>query len=202
MERFPDPRRYGRAVIAAVGLLLITAACGSDDLSGLDLPDDQISGSTAASDDGVVDAPADDEPPPATGGDDRGGELIGRWEVSNYVLPDSGNLTNVVGADPVFLDFGVDGTLSYHTGCNGGTTDYTTSGAYVVPKSALDDVREGQPIMIGPSFVQTEIGCEGFLGDQDRDIPANMGAATRFRIDDDRLLLLNEFFLIEATKAG
>ncbi len=201
MERCPGLRRFWRLTIAALGLILITAACGGDDVSGLDRPDDQISSSTAASDDGVADAPADDEPPPPTGGDDRGAELIGRWQVSNYVLPDGG-LTNVVGADPVFLEFGLDGALSYHTGCNGGTTDYTTSGAYVVPKSALDDVREGQPITIGPSFVQTEIGCEGFLGDQDRDFPANMGAATRFRIDGDRLLLLDEFLLIEATKAG
>ncbi len=201
MEPFPYLRRFWRLTIAALGLILITAACGGDDISDLDSPDDQISSSTAASDDGVADAPADDEPAPPTGGDDRGAELVGRWEVSNYVLPDGGGLTNVVGADPVFMDFGVDGTLSYHTGCNGGTTDYTTSGAYVVPKSALDDVREGQPITIGPSFVQTEIGCEGFLGDQDRDFPADMGAATRFRIDGDRLLLLDEFLLIEATKA-
>ena len=185
----------------AIGLILITAACGGDDISGLDSPDDQTSSSTTTSAGGVTDAPADDEPPPAAAGEDRGAELIGRWEVSNYKLPD-GALTNVVGAESVFMEFEADGTLSYHTGCNGGTTDYATSGAYVVPKSALDDVLEGQPITIGPSFVQTEIGCEGFLGDQDRDLPANMGAATRFRIDGDQLLLLDEFRLIEATRAG
>jgi heat shock protein HslJ len=186
----------------AVGLLLITAACGSDDISGLDSPDDQISGSTVASGGGVSDAPAANEPPPTPAGDDRATELVGRWEVTDYVLPDGSGLTNVVGDGPVFLEFGADGTLSYSTGCNEGTANYATSGAYVVPKSALDDTLEGQPITIGPSFLQTEIGCDGFLGDQDRDLPIDMGAATRFRIDDDRLLLLNEFLLIQASKAG
>ncbi len=201
MERLPDLRRFWRLAIVALGLLLIMAACSSDDLSGLDLPDDQISSSTTAAAAGVTDTPVDTTPPAAPG-DDRGAELVGRWEITTYMLPDSGNLTNVVGADPVFLEFGTDGTLSYNTGCNAGTADYATSGSYVVPKSALDDTPEGQPIAIGPSFQQTEIGCDGFLGDQDRDLPADMGAVNRFRIDDDRLLLLNEFFLIEATKAG
>lgn len=202
MERFPDLRRFWRVATVALGLLLITAACSSDDLSGFDLPDDQVSDSTATSAGGTNDAPANDEPPPPAAGDDRGAELVGRWVITTYMLPDSGNLTNTVGADPAFLEFGSDGTLSYNTGCNAGTADYATSGSYVVAKSALDDTREGQPITIGPSFQQTEIGCDGFLGDQDRDLPADMGAANRFRIDDDRLLLLNEFFLIEATKAG
>ena len=203
MRSISSPSRLSRAVIVAIGLTLVAAACGGDDISGLDSPDDQTSSSITTSAGGVTDTPTDDdEPPPAAGGEDRGAELIGRWEVSIYVLPDSGSLTNVVGAEPVFMEFGADGTLSYNTGCNGGTTDYATSGAYLVPDSALDDTPEGQPITIGPSFVQTEIGCEGFLGDQDRDLPANMGAATRFRIDDDRLLLLDEFLLIEATKAG
>ncbi len=202
MERTKNPRRFWRVGIATVGLLLITAACGSDNISGLDGSDDQISGSTVASGGGVSDAPAADEPPPTPAGDDRGAELVGRWEVSDYVLPDGGGLTNVVGNGPVFLEFGADGTLSYSTGCNDGTADYATSGVYVVPKSALDDTLEGQAIAIGPSFIQTEIGCEGFLGDQDRDLPIDLGAATRFRIDDDRLLLLDEFLLIRANKAG
>ena len=202
MGRTPDSRRLFRATIVAVGLLLITAACSSDDLSGLDIPDDQINDSTATSAGGTIDTPAPDDPPPAPTGDDRGAELVGRWEVTDYVLPDGGGLTNVVGDRSVFLEFGADGTLSYSTGCNEGTTDYATSGAYVLPKSALDDTLEGQRITIGPSFQQTEIGCEGFLGDQDRDLPIDMGAATRFRIDGDRLLLLDEFLLIRATMAG
>jgi len=199
MERIPDFR--WRIAIVAVGLLVVTAACGGSDI--LDpIPDDQTSVSTAASGAGVTVAPATEAPQPAPGGQDRGAELVGRWEVVNYVLPDGGGLTNIVGADPVFFEFNTDGTLSYNTGCNGGTTDYATSGAYLVPSSPLDDTLEGQPITIGPSFTQTEIGCEGFLGDQDRDLPADMGAASRFRIDDDQLRLLDEFVLVIATRTG
>ena len=90
----------------------------------------------------------------------------------------------------------------YNTGCNSGGTNYGTSGTYYVPESALDDMPEGQPITIGPVFEQTERGCEGFLGDQDRDLPEDMGVATRFVLDGDRLLLLDEFLLIEAAKSG
>ena len=48
----------------------------------------------------------------------------------------------------------------------------------------------------------TERGCEGFLGDQDRDLPANMAAVSRFRLDEDQLVLLDEFMLVEAVPAG
>jgi hypothetical protein len=69
----------------------------------------------------------------------------------------------------------------------------------VVPESALDDAAEGQAIMTGPSFSQTEIGCQGFLGEQDVDLPAAMRATTRFTIaDDGRLLLVDEFLLIQS----
>lgn len=135
-------------------------------------------------------------------GEDRSGELLGRWEITNYVLPGGGGLTNVVGDDPVFIEFNADNSVDYNTGCNSGGTGYETSGTYYVPESALDDMPEGQPITVGPVFEQTERGCDGFLGDQDRDLPNNMGAATRFVIDGDRLLLLDEFLLVEATKSG
>ena len=194
MERRTDLGRLGRLTIGAVGFILITAACGGSDRLDLGAPADQTSASTAAPSTAATDAPA-------VGGNDRSTEVIGRWEVTHYVLPD-GAFTNVVGADPVFMEFNADGTLAFHTGCNSGGTDFATSGAYLVPTSGLDDTPEGQPITIGPLFEQTERGCEGFLGDQDRDLPANMAAATRFRIDDGQLRLLDEFLLIEATKAG
>jgi len=60
MERPPDLRRFWRLAIVALGLLLITAACSSDDLSGLDLPDDQISSLTTAAAAGATDTPAND----------------------------------------------------------------------------------------------------------------------------------------------
>jgi heat shock protein HslJ len=199
MERRTDLGRLGRLAIATVGFILVTAACGGSDLPNLGAPADQTSASTAAPSTAATDAPGDDEP--AVGGNDRSAEVIGRWEVAHYVLPD-GAITNVVGADPVFIEFNADGTLSYHTGCNSGGTDFATSGTYLVPTSGFDDTPEGQPITIGPVFEQTEIGCEGFLGDQDRDLPANMAAATRFRIDDGQLRLLDEGLLIEATRTG
>lgn len=144
--------------------------------------------------------PPDDPGTPA--GEDRSGELLGRWEVINYALPDGGGLTNVVGDDPVFIEFNADGSVDYNTGCNSGGTEFATSGTYYVPESALDDAPAGQPLTLGPVFEQTERGCEGFLGDQDRDLPDNMGAVTRFVIDGDRLLLVDEFLLIETTKSS
>ena len=104
--------------------------------------------------------------------------------------------------EDVHITYAADGTVSYGTGCNQGSSVYTTSGVYFVPESALDDTPEGQAIAIGSTFEQTEIGCDGFLGEQDADIPARLAEATRFRIDGDRLLLLDEFLLVEATRVG
>lgn len=185
------PKRFGALV---TGLMLIVAACGGDD------PASTTAGSpvtTAVPTTSATTLPPED-PSPA-GGEDRSGELLGGWEVSHYALPD-GALTNVVGEEAVFIEFNADGTIRYHTGCNSGGSQFETSGSYYIPESALDDEPEGQAITLGPVFEQTEIGCEGFLGDQDVDLPANMGAVTRFIVDDDRLLLLDEFLLIDATR--
>lgn len=185
------PRAF-YAVIAAV--LIVAGACGSDS--------DTVSTTSEAPETAESESlPPADDPSPSTG-EDRSAELLGRWEVANYQLPDGGGLTNVVGDAPVFIEFNADGTISYHTGCNAGGTEFTTAGTYIVPESALDDTPEGQSIDIGPQFEQTEEGCDGFLGDQDVDLPANMDAATRFTLDGDRLLLLDEFLLIEATRSG
>ena len=100
----------------------------------------------------------------------------------------------------MFIEFKADGSVAYNTGCNSGGTTFAASGTYYVPESALDNEPEGQPISLGPAFEQTEIGCDGFLGEQDVDLPANMGAVSRFILDGDRLGLLDEFILIEATK--
>ncbi len=174
--------------------LLVAAGCGSDDGAGpatTGVPATTDSAAMAGSDDTA-----------ATGREDRSAELVGRWDVVSYALPDGGSLTNVVGDAPVFIEFGTDGTVGYHTGCNAGGTGYTTGDDYAVPESALDDTPEGQTIGMGPEFEQTEIGCDGFLGDQDQDLPAAMAAASRFVLDGDRLLLLDEFLLIEAARSG
>ena len=179
---------------AATAVLIVSGACGSDS---------EAASTTSTAPETVESeslTPADD--PVAPAGQDRSAELVGRWEVASYQLPDGGGLTNVVGDAPVFIEFSADGTLSYHTGCNPGGTTFATAGTYVVPESALDDTPEGQTIDIGPLFEQEEEGCGGFLGDQDVDLPANMAAATRFSLDGDRLLLLDEFLLIETTRSG
>ncbi len=192
------PGRRSLYILVAV-LLLVAAACGGDD--------DPASTTTAAPP-ATTSAPttvATTQPPedPGTGvGEERSGELLGRWEVNHYVLPGGGALTNVLGDDPVFIEFNADGSVDYNTGCNSGGTVFATSGTYYVPESALDDTPKGQPITIGPVFEQTERNCDGFLGDQDRDLPVDMGAATRFVLDGDRLFLLDEFSLIEATRSG
>lgn len=196
-QLWPQPRQV---VFAAAGLIIFAAACGGGDTSGPNGLDAGASGSTIALVDEVNDTPSDDEPALMAKGEDRRAELVGRWEVMHYALPDGAGLTNVFGNGPVFIEFGDDGTVAYGTGCNEGTTGYTASGVYVVPESTLDDTPKGQPITIGPSFGQTKIGCDGFLGDQDHDLPANMGAATRFVLDDDLLRLYDDSLLVEATK--
>ncbi len=178
-----------------IAIALAVAACGSDEISSTtaEAPATRVADTTV-----TTTQPADDPEPPA--GEDRGEELLGRWEITNYALPDGGGFTNVVGSDPVFIEFNADGSVAYSTGCNSGGTQYTTSGTYHEPESALDNDPEGQPIALGPAFEQTERGCDGFLGDQDVDLPANMGAVSRFILDGDRLGLLDEFLLIEATR--
>jgi hypothetical protein len=185
---------HGRLWSLFAGLLLVVAACGGDSDPAAPTTAEPSATTVAA----TTQSPAD----PGTDGGDRSGDLLGRWEVVNYVLPDGGGITNVVGADPVYIEFNADGSISYNTGCNSGGSQFVTSESYYLPKSALDDVPEGQAITLGPDFEQTEIGCDGFLGDQDRDLPDNMAAVTRFILGDDRLLLLDEFMLIDATKSG
>ena len=116
-------------------LALVAVACGGDDE-----PASTTAGSpatTSAPTTVAATLPPDDPGTPA--GDDRSGELLGRWEVINYALPDGGGLTNVVGDDPVFIEFNADGSVDYNTGCNSGGTEFATSGTYYVPESALDD---------------------------------------------------------------
>ena len=190
---------FGRRLrgVLAGGLLVIAACGGSDEAA-----------TTTAGPSGTTSAPTTVATtqaaldPGTTRGEDRSGELLGKWEITHYVLPDGGGITNVVGSDPVFIEFNADGTVDYNTGCNSGGTEYTTSGTYYVPTSALDDMPEGQPLTLGPAFEQTEIGCEGFLGDQDRDLPANLGAVSRFILDGEELGLLDEFILVQAIRGS
>ena len=186
------PKRIATLLVLALAI----GACGGDDPASTTAD----SPATTAAETTVTTTLPPEDPDPA--GEDRSGELLGRWEITNYALPDGGGFTNVVGDGPVFIEFKADGTVAYNTGCNSGGTTFATSGTYYEPRSALDNEPEGQPITLGPGFEQTEIGCEGFLGEQDVDLPANMGAVTRFILDDDRLGLLDEFILIEATPSS
>lgn len=195
----------------ALALAVAATACGGGSDSGAGDPSGL--GGDAQSDDASVDddqtagadssgLQPDDEPatsPDSGEGEDRGAELVGRWEIVNYELS-TGGLTNVLG-EGVHITFEADGTVTYFNGCNDGSSTYTTSGGYYVPESALDDRPEGQTITLGPTFTQTEIGCEGFLGDQDVDIPARFAEATRFVLDGDELRLLDEFLLVVARRA-
>jgi hypothetical protein len=189
-------RQLRQLYIAVAALVLVAVACGGDDDPATTTA--ASSETTSAPTTTATSSPQDEPGTPA--GEDRGGELLGRWEIINYLLPGGGGLTNVVGDDPVFIEFKSDGSVDYNTGCNSGGTEFATSGTYYEPESALDDTPAGQPITLGPVFEQTERGCDGFLGEQDRDLPDNMGAVTRFVLDDDRLLLVDEFLLIEAVR--
>ncbi len=190
----------GRLVGMVAVLAVMVAACGGGGGGIEDLTATTTRGGVAGTSSPTIAAPAGTEPAPAVSGVDRSGELLGTWEIITYRLPDDA-LTNVLGED-AHLTFAADGTLTYGTGCNQGSTTYVTAGFYVVPDSPLDETPEGQSIALGPEFVQTEIGCEGFLGEQDVDIPLRMQDATRFRIFEGNLLLLDEFMVIEATVAN
>ena len=61
------PGRFGRRLLGAVaGLALLTAACGSDDTSGSDSPDE-------SSDSSVAETTAPEAPTTVDSGDDGGG---------------------------------------------------------------------------------------------------------------------------------
>lgn len=191
-------------------LALFAAACGGDseaerDLLGRELSEADDEAETDDHDDpSNADQPDDDQPDdpePAATGEDRSAELVGTWDVTFYALPDGGGMTNVVsGNAPIQITFTGDGSLGFHTGCNAGGGSYTTSGTYYVPDSALDDQPEGQAISISEGVADAAL-CEGFLGDQDADLPAAWQQATRFRLDGERLILSAEFFLVEAERA-
>lgn len=177
---------------------LALAACGGTEpgAATTSAPVDVTEVTTSPFVDTTVDEGTDASP----GGEDRTAELEGRWTISDYHV--SGTLTNVVGDEPAFVAFGSDGSVVLHTGCNEGTGSYTTAGIYYAPDSGLDDTPEGQLIDFGPGFTMDDAVCDGFLGDQDADLPAQMSAVTRFTIDDDRLRLLDEFLLVEAARDG
>lgn len=137
---------------------------------------------------------------PAAGGVDRTADLVGRWTITNYRLPD-GALTNVVGDAAVFIEFSSDGTLVFHTGCNNGNGGYSTSGTYYEPESELDETPEGQAIEFHDLFIE-QVGCDGPLDEQDTDLPANFLSVTRFMFDEERLWLMDDSPLVEATPEG
>ena len=116
-------RRPLHVVVGA--LVLVAVGCGGDDdpaSTTAASPETTLAPTTAA-----TTAPDD---PQTTAGEDRSGGLLGRWEIINYALPDGGGLTNVVGDDPVFVEFKADGSVDYSTGCNTGVTEFETSGTY------------------------------------------------------------------------
>lgn len=203
-----------------VGLFVIVvalSACGGGDgdgdASGFFAIDDSSttddeSDTAEPADDGsefdnepVEEPPAGDAPAAAPEGVDRSAELIGTWNITFYALPNGGGRTNVIDGDaPVQITFETGGAVSYHTGCNAGGTTYATDGVYVVPESALDETPEGQPLTIDSEAMSEGELCEGFLGEQDVDLPAAWRQAERFRLDGDRLILSAEFFLLEAER--
>ena len=193
MDRHPITRVGGGAVLVVVALLTL-ASCSDDAVSApLDPTPDAT---TVAPIDSSSDTAGTTAPPRESAGDDRSAGLIGEWTIVNYSLVDSGALTNIVGDVTPYLEFRADGTLEFHTGCNGGSATWEASGAYAEP-SPLSDAPAGQPIRIGDIGLEQEL-CDGFLGEQDSDVAANLGAAERFLLVDGGLSLLDEFVLILA----
>ena len=199
------PASFGIVVAA----LLFLSACGDDseapsadetsEDSGEDTPD--------TPEDPSAERPATDKP--ANGDDlgadsdaDRSAELTGRWEIVNYTLTAGGGLTTIVGDVTPYLEFSADSSLTFQTGCNGGSATWETSGGYYEPSSGLDDTSEGQIIQIGDREKEQQL-CDGFLGEQDADISANLERASRFVLNDDGgLLLLDEFVLVISEPAA
>lgn len=140
--------------------------------------------------------------PPDDGGtgEDPSEEIVGRWMIE-YYRDASRARTNVLGDEPPFIEFGSDGSLTFHTACNAGSGIYSVDGAYYVPESALDDRPEGQSLRLDDLTIDSAT-CEGFIGEQDTDLFTDFGSVSRFVLDEGRLLLLDEFFLLQATPAG
>lgn len=187
--------RYLRRISVITALIATTlVACGSDTIPAP--PSDE----------------ADNTEPPATTaetptsttepvtGEDRSDELVGRWMIEFYEDASSSR-TNVLGDEPPFIEFGADGSVTFHTSCNPGTGTYSTDGVYFEPESRLDEQPEGQPIRIEDLSIGTAT-CEGFIGEQDTDLFNDFSSATRFVLNDGRLVLWDEFFLVEAVPAG
>lgn len=188
--------KYPRRLPVVVALIAVTVvACGGDTA---DTTSTSAGPGATAGPAGTTEATLDTSN--GTTGVDRSGEIVGRWTIEFYRQAD-GARTNIVGDDPVFIEFASDGTLTFHTGCNPGSATYVTQGTYYVPESALDEEPEGQAVRI--SGLSTDSAtCEGFLGDQDTDFAAALQDASRFMLDEGNLLLLDEFFLVEASPSS
>jgi hypothetical protein len=139
-------------------------------------------------------------PPNAETGEDSSDELVGRWMIEYYRDANSAR-TNVLGDEPPFIEFGSDGSVTFHTSCNAGSGTSSTDGVYYVPESALDDQPEGRSLRIEDLTIDTAT-CEGFIGEQNTDLYNDFESASRSVLDEGRLLLLDEFFLVQATPDG
>lgn len=186
--------RYLRRLPVAVALIaFILVACGSDTT-------DSTAGDAAVTTETVVTTETPTTPVEAVTGEDRSDELVGRWMIEFYQDSNSSR-TNVLGDEPPFIEFDADGSVTFHTSCNPGTGTYSTDGVYFVPESRLDNQPEGQSLRIDDLTIDTAV-CEGFIGEQDTDLFNDFGSTSRFVLDEGKLLLLDEFFLVEAVPAG
>lgn len=187
-------RFVSRPTVLTAVLAVALAACGGDTTPAT--PPVGTDGPAAP----ITTAEALASPSDGMTGEDRSEELGGRWMIE-YYRDASLARTNVLGDEPPFIDFGPDGSLTFHTSCNAGSGTYSTDGGYYVPESALDDRPEGQSLRLDDLAIDTAT-CEGFIGEQDTDLFNNFGTASRFVLDEGRLLLLDEFLLVEATPDG
>ena len=186
-------RLFPRTTVFTAALAVALVACGGDTTPATSFGTDN-------SETPIITAETPTSPPDAMTGEDRSDELVGRWMIEYYRDVNSAR-TNVLGDEPPFIEFGSDGSVTFHTSCNAGSGTYSTDGVYFVPESALDDQPEGQELRIADLTIDTAT-CEGFIGEQDTDLFNDFESASRFVLDDGRLLLLDEFFLVQATPDG
>lgn len=180
-------RRFVRLMVVAAAMALLVTACGDDDTT---TSDDTSSPDNDASADGDSD---NNEPV------DRSGELAQSWSITTYQLAGAAGEATPVGDAPVTIAFAADGTLTYSTGCNTGGGEWETRGVY--QPDSDDGFVEGQSISFDDLF-QTEIGCQGELGEQDLAIGGAIRAAELFTLDGGTLTLYRDGnLMIEAVSS-
>ncbi|MEM9521849.1 MAG: META domain-containing protein [Actinomycetota bacterium] len=167
-------RTRSSLLASIITVAAVAAGCGSDEPASVSAPP-TTSGPTPMDESTTTTA--------AVVATDRSTELAGRWVVLRYATPAGEVVDVLVESTAPSLEFGPDGSIVFHTGCNQGDTTFSTTGVH--------DRSAGQAITIEQGSIE-EAECLGELGAQDLDLPRAWQRADRFVLDGARLSLTND----------